>query len=293
MKAAKKATLAGCYAKLARAEQLIQELDRVNRRFFRRNTPVAEIVRDPATGSQQVLATNVKMPPVAHSIIVGDVLHNLRSCLDHLVYQLILAHTGQGPMYRTYEFPIFVTDKKFEDNVNRLLRDVSEDGVQRVRQVQPFTFARPTDTALYALNELSLIDKHRVPLLAVIRGRVSAMIAEDENTSILWAGGNHDDLVEDGSLLATFDSRVSPETNLNAIAVFDMALVDGPHDLPATQFLSMISRVVAQVVDHVGGAIDPVEVATAKRQREKRIAKMARAIEARIKKRQKQRRKKL
>lgn len=171
MKIPKKATLEGCYAKLARAEQLIRELDRVNRRFFRRHTPVTEIVKHPTTGVQQLIATNVKAPPIAHSIVVGDVLYNLRSCLDHLVHQLIVAHTGREPTYRTYEFPVFVTEKKFDDNINRLLRDVSPDSAQRVREVQPFTFASPTDTALYALNELSLVDKHRVPLLAIVRGR--------------------------------------------------------------------------------------------------------------------------
>jgi hypothetical protein len=163
-----------------------QEGDRVNRRFFRRHTPVAQIVAHATTGRQLLIATNVKAPPVAHSIIVGDVLYNLRSCLDHLVYQLIVAHTGKEPTYRTYEFPVFVTEKQFDDNINRLLRDVSPDGVLRVRQVQPFTFARPNDPALYSLNELGLVDRHRVPLLAVIRGRVSAMTAEDEDTSIFW-----------------------------------------------------------------------------------------------------------
>jgi len=285
MKAPKKATLEGCYTKLARAEQLIQELDRMNRRFFRRHTPVAEIVKHPTTGRQRLIATNVKAPPVAHSIVVGDVLYNLRSCLDHLVHQLILAHTGKEPTYRTYEFPVFVTEKKFDDNINRLLRDVSPDGVRRVRQVQPFTFARPNDTALYALNELGLVDKHRVPLLAVIRGRVSAMTAEDGNTSILWAGGGHDGLVEDGAVLATFDSRVSPKMKLNAIAAFDMALADGPHDLPATRFLSMIRRVVAQMLDHVGGAINPAEVAVERQKREERIGRMARVPRPRPKKR--------
>jgi hypothetical protein len=61
------------------------------------------------------------------------------------------------------------------------LRDVSPDGVERIKQVQPFTFERPKDTSLYNLNEMGLVDKHRLPLLAVIRGRVSAMTAEDEN----------------------------------------------------------------------------------------------------------------
>lgn len=126
----------------------------------------------------------------------------------------------------------------------------------------------------------------------MIRGRVSAMTAEDENTSILWAGGGHDGVVEDGAVLATFDSRVSPRMKLNAIAAFDMALADGPHDLPATQFLSMIWRVVAQVLDHVGGAIDPAEVAAEKQKRAERTGIMAGVPRPRPKERRRRREKK-
>ena len=90
-------------------------------------------------------------------------------------------------------------------------------------EVQPFTFERPKDTSLYNLNEMALVDKHRLPLLAVIRGRVSAMTAEDENAEMMWFGGSYDDSVEAGSVLATFDARVPDSMKLNAIVAFDMA----------------------------------------------------------------------
>jgi hypothetical protein len=91
------------------------------------------------------------------------------------------------------------------------------------------------------------------------------------------AGGGHDGLVEDGAVLATFDSRVSPKMTLNAIAAFDVTLADGPQDLPATRLLSMIWRVVGQILAHVGGAINPAEVAAERQKREERIGRMARA----------------
>lgn len=201
-------TLQGCFGKLARAEKLVNELRQQNLNFFKKADFQSEIVRNPETGRQQLIATKVQVPPVSHSLIVGDILYNLRSCLDHLVHQLIVANTGAQPTYPTYEFPIFVTERQFNKNVNRLLRDVGLDGVERIKQVQPFTFERPKDTSLYNLNELGLLDKHRLPLLAVIRGRVSAMTAEDENEEMMWFGGGYDDLVEAGSVFATFDARV-------------------------------------------------------------------------------------
>lgn len=107
------------------------------------------------------------------------------------------------------------------------------------------------------------------------------MTAEDENTSMLWAGGGHDGPVEDGAVLATFDSRVSPKMKLDAIAAFDMALADGPHNLAVTRFLSMIWRIVAQMLDHVGAAIGPAEVAAERQKREERVARMARVTRPR------------
>ena len=55
---------------------------------------VARVVSDLETAKKEIAEAIVKAPPVAHSIIVGDVLYNLRSCLDHLVHQLILALCG-------------------------------------------------------------------------------------------------------------------------------------------------------------------------------------------------------
>lgn len=265
-------TLQGCFGKLARAEALISELRRRNLNFFKKGDFKSEIVRNPETGRQQLVATKVQAPPVSHSLIVGDILYNLRSSLDHLVHQLIVANTGAQPTYRTYEFPVFVTESQFNKNIDRLLRDVSSDGVERIKQVQPFTFERPKDTSLYNLNEMGLVDKHRLPLLAVIRGRVSAMTAEDDNAEMMWFGGGYDDLVEAGSVLATFDTGVPESMKLNAIVGFDMALADGPHDLPAVRMMEMMWRVVRQILEHVGVAVD-AEAATKFRDENLRIAR--------------------
>lgn len=265
-------TLQGCFGKLARPEKLINDLRRQNLNFFKKGDFQSEIVRNPETGCQQLVATKVQPPPVSHSLIVGDILYNLRSCLDHLVHQLIVANTGAQPTYRTYEFPIFVTESQFNKNVDRLLRDVSPDGVGRIKQVQPFTFERPKDTSLYNLNEMGLVDKHRLPLLAVIRGRVSAMTAEDENAEMMWFGGGYDDLVEAGSVLATFDARVPDSMKLNAIVAFDMALADGPPNLPAVRMMEMIWRVVRQILEHVGVAVD-AEAAAKFKDKNLRIAR--------------------
>ena len=47
-----------------------------------------------AVSNDLQLDDQVRVCFVSHSLIVGDILYNLRSCLDHLVHQLIVTNTG-------------------------------------------------------------------------------------------------------------------------------------------------------------------------------------------------------
>jgi hypothetical protein len=125
--------LEGCHAKLTRAEELIGALE------------------------------GESAGPRA-SILAGDVLYNLRSCLDHLVHQLIVAHTDVEPSYRTYEFPIFRSEKQFDESRNRMLRDVSPEATSRIREVQPFRSEAPAESPLYLLQQLHDLDRRRLLL---------------------------------------------------------------------------------------------------------------------------------
>lgn len=168
-----------------------------------------------------------KLHPIPHrlSVLAGEVLHDLRSCLDHLVYQLIVAHTGREPSYRTYEFPVSCTEKHFTTSVPRKLREVSPTGVKLISQVQPFTFKRPTQTSLYVLRELNLVDKHRLLLLGVLRGHLRAFMASDEDTDIVWGGGGFEGIITEGTVLAEFDHvdrcvRHNRRTSRNRVGSF-------------------------------------------------------------------------
>ena len=98
------------------------------------------------------------------------------------------------------------------------------------------------------------------------------MTAEDEKAEMMWFGGGYDDVVETGSVLATFDASVRDSMKLNAIVAFDMALADGPHNLPAVRMMEMMWRVVRQILEHVGVAVD-AEAATEFKNENLRIAR--------------------
>jgi hypothetical protein len=112
-----------------------------------------------------------KYPPPRLALIVGDVAHNARSALDHLVWQLAVANSGKPGRHNV--FPIYTVESAWMADVER--RDPSRglsplDGLssaarQAIRDCQPFatttTTVEAAKTALFQLHRISLIDKHR------------------------------------------------------------------------------------------------------------------------------------
>jgi hypothetical protein len=76
---------------------------------------------DLETGQIVIYGEGIREPPVEEwGVIIGDVVHNLRSALDHLVWQLTLANGNippaviprgkAGKKWRDIRFPIYTLD---------------------------------------------------------------------------------------------------------------------------------------------------------------------------------------
>ena len=84
--------------------------------------------------------------PFRFSVITGEVVHHLRSCLDHLVWQLVLVN-GEKPTERN-EFPICTTREKFTEACKRgKIRGVSGNAEQRIES-PPALSCTPTGREL-------------------------------------------------------------------------------------------------------------------------------------------------
>jgi len=103
-------------------------------------------------------------------VIVGEILYNLHSALDHAVYELSIPESGI-PLQRT-AFPIFDDEDAFfkckrdGDPANKSgldrIRGLNEPTQAYVASIQPFNARKVNKTALVAvLHEMSNIDKHR------------------------------------------------------------------------------------------------------------------------------------
>lgn len=104
-------------------------------------------------------------PPLRWSVVLGEFFYDLRSALDHLARELILAN-GRTP-YKS-SFPVFEDEPKFESRDARSTRGMCEDADALIERLQPFREwpEHPKQSTLWRIHDLCNIDKHNLLHLA-------------------------------------------------------------------------------------------------------------------------------
>jgi hypothetical protein len=88
---------------------------------------------------------------------VGDILYNLRSTLDHLAWQLVIASGKRNPGNGN-GFPIFnPTSKESQSLFCRNVNGMRDDAIVAIARLKPYKGGNDT---LWLLHELNRIDKH-------------------------------------------------------------------------------------------------------------------------------------
>ena len=82
--------------KLARALHHIHGLEAEAARWLKKPPVKLHHSADLATAERLILAELLEPVPGELAAMTGDALHNLRSALDNLAYELALAHTGES-----------------------------------------------------------------------------------------------------------------------------------------------------------------------------------------------------
>jgi hypothetical protein len=127
--------------------------------------------RSDAGRDEAILRVHVsRQPPREWGVVIGDIAHNLRSALDHTVYQLAV-QGGKNPPSRGTEFPIFLDSAVYHARTPKgdpqrgsgeyKVRDLDQKAQALVESVQPYRGDGVSDP-LWLLHELSNADKHRV-----------------------------------------------------------------------------------------------------------------------------------
>jgi hypothetical protein len=121
--------------------------------------------KNPKTGDTFYRVWFPSDPPANFALIAGEAVHHLRSCLDHLAWQLVEA-SGGSPDHRT-EFPIYKmppTSSKEKADFNRKVKGICSAAISVIETVQPYQSGYGD---LWKLHELNNIDKHRFLFVAV------------------------------------------------------------------------------------------------------------------------------
>jgi hypothetical protein len=165
--------LAGATLKLQRAyfhcQALNDAIQRVRRDYP--NTPAVGVQELDAQARQMVFAIKLDPPPTTWATLIGDALHNLRSSLDHLFWELIRRRNyGHDlPPGTRATFPIFKNRGRFwkkgkdgdwsSRSGARSLLQIPADARRLILDVQPYKDGNGPE--LWRLHRLANDDKHQ------------------------------------------------------------------------------------------------------------------------------------
>jgi hypothetical protein len=221
--------LLGCRYKISWAQHHFDDLKTNIDDFFTRNKYVVIVER--GGGGHERFVARVKNPPempwIPWSLMIGDCVHNLRSALDYLVWEL----AGADPKDIHTMFPIYTNPTKYAQGARTRIARLPAEVQVLIEKLQPYNSA-PTEelankSALAALNRLNNADKHQ--LLTFIAampnaGNIVFTIPErapkpQHRIQAFDVPLEHDAIVAE----LTFENDMTPKTNMKAEVVPNVA----------------------------------------------------------------------
>jgi hypothetical protein len=165
--------------KLKRAYLHLNELQQSMKAFVQSN-PYKSWVdpmkpEPPYVESFIVRVKEEKRPPREEwGAVIGDVVHNLRSSLDHLIWELTKDFQGGVPpsplpkkKWREIEFPVQRVENR--GKFDQALWGIDPRLKASIEDLQPHKAAEPESEPLWILHDLWNIDKHRHVHLVVMK----------------------------------------------------------------------------------------------------------------------------
>ncbi len=159
--------------KIARAQS---HFDAINSalRLTLSSKPEAESVTIDVKGEgQHAISKFRKVEPIDPSLpmMIGDCIHNLRSALDHVAFQLAVVNGKSSGAAEKTMFPVCLAksgDNGFNKRVERTLKPfISSAALAEIEKLQPYkAYSVPNQADLWILHNLDIIDKHRLLIIA-------------------------------------------------------------------------------------------------------------------------------
>jgi hypothetical protein len=167
------ASLNSVEQKIFRAAQHFHSLEPELEGYFKTNP--GKMVREPNSPDNNPSFNFVPREPIParFGLIVGDCIQNLRSSLDYLVWELVLAANNQPT--KDNMFPVCSTSEAFKQAVSKRnrLKGIHPDAITEIDRLQPYHLGKDWEKSVIAvIDHIANVNKHRrVPLTMLRRSK--------------------------------------------------------------------------------------------------------------------------
>jgi hypothetical protein len=251
-----KADLTPCLERIEWASQALNAVNDETSVWIWEHDPYATATEYYAEADVHVFRLATEFPPIRFGIAASNIIHQLRSALDNLVWQLVIFNGCKPtPGPRGNSFPILLphhTHKRFGQQTANALAGVHPDHRALIEGLQPYQ--HPTgqpfdDHPLKWLRELSNRDKHQELELGVaVRSphHVPQITIEGDDVSVVDSWFAASPTLEPGAIVGW--AKVAPpgpdlNVEMKAGGLFLVALRGTEYSL------GVLLRVVAAVVE--------------------------------------------
>jgi hypothetical protein len=161
--------------KIERAEARIDDLKGEISSFFDAKPYGLVSKIDNQLGIEMLQISTQTPVPKKFKIIIGEILHNLRSSLDQLAYAVAIKQSGNCD--KIY-FPFRKDINIFERELSKKTKLISPDGQNMIRALKPY---RGGNDLLWLLHDLNRKDKHIsvVPIILDVFADFDTIIAQN------------------------------------------------------------------------------------------------------------------
>lgn len=208
--------------KVVRAREHLASVSGEVRTYMNSKPYAVGTKRDPGSRRLLYFVASVRPTPPKLSALLGDTIHNLRSALDHLAYQLVYVGTGKSPSSHVY-FPIADDRTKYLEQRCRQLRGATPAAIATIDGLNPY---RGGNDELWRLHKLNNVDKHRVLITAGSAFRsvnLGAHLSREMHRSIASSP-----MGEKFAGLPQLDAFFRPADRMFPLKQGDELFIDGP-----------------------------------------------------------------
>jgi hypothetical protein len=250
---------AGTRARLDRAQEQTQGLRVEFEEFSARSPHAVREIYDPATGRKHAEYLVLEEFPDAWSAVIGEIAYDLRSALDHAVYELTCIESD-GPLGHT-GFPIFEDEERYDELTTRgdpalgsgvfKVRGLNPYAKAAIRSLQPFEArkAKPfEEPALSLLGELNAVDRQLTIPLRRLRWTGSTIRSRRPVRDLRF---HWEPTLENGAVLASW-TPMGPTDALDLEVDLDFDVAFDAGELAPSRFQG---QPVIEVLERIGSAV--------------------------------------